>query len=130
MSSAADPYVQKWQRLVDDKREFNVLTYEKDSDKVRRNLNYPIGKFTEAYEGSSMLFGGSDGGLIERQCFYVAEHDADGEIAHVTISQSPRGREESRRFIKDGQLILRRSFWHSWSADKVVSTEVFIRCSE
>lgn len=123
---AEDPYVQTWQRHG--LYEFNVITYDKATESVRRELIYPIGKFTEAFEGNSMLFGGSDGGVVQRECFYTAEQDADGEIAHVTISETPRGREEARRYLKDGQLILRRSFWHSWGTDKVMSTEVFVRC--
>ena len=132
VKSAEAPYVQKWQRLDGDGPcEFKVLTYDGDTDKIRRELVYPVGSFSEAYEGNSMLFGGSDGGVIERQCFYMAEKDADDEIAHVTISQTPRGREESRRFIRNGeQLVLRRSFWHSWGPNKAISTEVFVRCSE
>lgn len=129
VNSAREAYVQKWQRLESDQREFTVLTYDQDTDKIRRELVYPIGAFAETYEGNSMLFGGSDGGLIERQCFYIAEKEADDKIAHVTISQTPRGQEESQRFIRNGELILRRSFWHSWGTAKVVSTEVFVRCS-
>lgn len=128
---AEEPYVQKWQRLNGNGQcEFKVITYDQDTDKIHRELTYPIGRFTEAYEGKSMLFGGSDGGLIERHCFYCAEKDADDKIAHVTLSQTPRGREESRRFVRNGELVLRRSFWHSWGTDKVVSTEVFVRCPE
>ena len=129
IASAEEPYVQKWQRLDSDGPcQFKVLTYLKDTEKIRRELVYPIGKFTETYEGNSMLFGGNDGGLIERNCFYLAETDADDNIAHVTVSETPRGREESRRYIKNGELHLRRSFWHSWGTQKVVSTEVFVRC--
>ena len=130
VKSAADPYMQKWERLNGDGREFKVLTYDKDTDTIRRELVYPIGTFTESYEGKSTLFGGSDGGSIKRQCFYLAEKDADNEIAHVTTSITPRGREESRRYTKNGELILHRSFWKSTGADKVVSTEVFTRVSD
>jgi putative (di)nucleoside polyphosphate hydrolase len=126
---AAEPYVQLWMRLnTVGQPEYEVRTFERDTDFVRRKLVYPLGKFTEMYEGTSMLFGGSDGGLIHRHCFYLAEADADGEIAHVTVSLTPRGREESTRYLRDGELILRRSFWHSWGTEKVVSTEVFVRC--
>eukprot|EP00804_Cyclotella_cryptica_P026960 CCRYP_014779-RA/>CCRYP_014779-RA protein AED:0.27 eAED:0.17 QI:0/-1/0/1/-1/1/1/0/370 len=129
ITSATEPYVQIWQRLDDSRKlEFKVTTFDKDTESIRRELIYPLGKFTEAYEGNSMLFGGVDGGLIHRECFYLAEPDADEEIAHVTISVTPRGREESRRYLKNGELILRRSFWHTWRMEEVVSTEVFVRC--
>jgi putative (di)nucleoside polyphosphate hydrolase len=128
---AEEPYVQKWQRLkANGPSEFKVITYDRDTGTIRRELIYPIGKFKEVYEGKSMLFGGSDGGLIERQCFYCAEQDADDKIAHVTMSITPRGKEESRRFVRNGELVLRRSFWHSWRTDKIVSTEVFVKCLE
>ena len=129
IKNAADPYVQKWERLNGSGCEFKVLTYDKDAG-IRRELVYSIGTFTESYEGNSTLFGGSNGGTIDRQCFYLAEKDADNEIAHVTISITPRGREESRRYIMSGELILRRSFWKSRGADKVFSTEVFARISD
>ncbi|KAL7515994.1 hypothetical protein ACHAWX_001054, partial [Stephanocyclus meneghinianus] len=128
-TSASEPYVQIWQRLDDSRKlDFKVLTFDKDTESIRRELIYPLGKFTEAYEGTSMLFGGVDGGLIQRECFYLAEPDADEEIAHVTTSVTPRGREESRRYLKNGELILRRSFWHTGRMEEVVSTEVFVRC--
>jgi 8-oxo-dGTP pyrophosphatase MutT (NUDIX family) len=90
IACSAEPYMQLWQRLDVDQREFKVFTYDKDTEKVRRELIYPLGKFTETYEGNSMLFGASKEGSIERQCFYLAEKDADGEIAHVTISETPQ----------------------------------------
>ena len=106
-----------------------MLTYDIDGETPRRELLYPLGDFEEVYEGESTLFGGTDGGVVKRSCFYLVEKDADesNPIAHVTVSETPRGREESLRYMKNGELILRRTFWHSWRSDKVVSTEVFVK---
>ena len=126
---AEEPYIQDWLQHRDN-REWSVLTYDIDGITPRRELLYPLGDFEELYEGESTLFGGTDGGVVKRRCFYLAEADADesNPIAHVTVSETPRGREESLRYIKNGELILRRTFWHyAWRQDKVVSTEVFVR---
>jgi len=127
---AKEPYIQDWQQHNGDKREWSVLTYDIDGRTPRRELLYPLGDFEEVYEGVSTLFGGTGaGGVVKRSCFYLAEINADesNPIAHVTVSETPRGREESLRYIKNGELILRRTFWHSWRTDKIVSTEVFVR---
>ena len=125
---AEEPYIQDWQQHRD-KREWSVLTYDIDGETPRRELLYPLGDFEEVFEGESTLFGGTDGGVVKRSCFYLAEMDADesNTIAHVTVSETPRGKEESLRYMKNGELILRRTFWHSWRSDKVVSTEVFVK---
>ena len=124
---AAAPYIQSFKRSSNP-REWLITTYDKEGIKPRRELLYPLGKFTEGYDGASTLFGGTDGGVVQRCCFYLAEDDADDQIAHVTVSETPRGKEESIRYIKNGELILRRKFLHSLSCRKVVSTEVFTRC--
>jgi len=125
-----EPYIQYWTKHVENSREWVVTTYAADGCTPRRELHYPIGEFEERYEGASTLFGGTDGGVLKRCCFYLAEDDSD-DIAHVTVTETPLGdREESRRYIKNGDLILKRTFVkdHSKEADRVVSTEVFVRC--
>lgn len=131
LSKSMDPYIQEWKQHANksmNKSEWVVTTYDVEGVKPRRQLHYPMGDFTEAYEGTSTLFGGSDGGVVKRSCFYLAEEDADDQIAHATISETPRGREESLRYLKNGDLILRRSLLHSWRTDIIVSTEVFTKC--
>ena len=54
--------------------------------------------------------------------------DADEQIAHVTVTGTPIGKEESTRYVKNGELILRRLFLHSGGTDKAISTEVFTKC--
>lgn len=121
---ATEPYIQLWKRHAT-KCEWVVTTYDADGIKPRRELHYPVGEFVETYEGTAILFG--DGGVIQRSCFYLAEKDADDDVAHVTISETPRGREESLRYIKNGELFLQRSFLGPGKTDQVVSREVFIR---
>lgn len=126
-----EPYIQYWNRHSEDRRGWVVTTYDADGYTPRRELRYPIGEFEEEYEGSSTLFGGTDGGVIKRCCFYLAENEAHAQkIAHVTVSETPRGTEESKRYIKNGDLVLKRTFvkHHSKVADGVESTEVFVRC--
>jgi putative (di)nucleoside polyphosphate hydrolase len=128
---AEEPYIQFWTRHSKDRREWVVTTYDADGYTPRRALRYPIGEFEEEYKGSSTIFGGADGGVIKRCCFYLAENEADDQkIAHVTVSETPRGREESKRYLKNGDLILKRTFvkHHLKVADGVESTEVFVRC--
>ncbi|KAL7541648.1 hypothetical protein ACHAXR_011095 [Thalassiosira sp. AJA248-18] len=127
VEKAIEPYIQSWKQQAT-KRDWTVTTYDADGIKPRRELLYPMGDFEESYEGTSTLFGGTDGGVVQRSCFYLAEKDADEGIAHVTVSETPRGKEESLRYVKNGDLILRRTFLHSWRTDRVESTEVFTRC--
>jgi len=122
---ATEPYIQSWDPHAT-KLEWQVTTYHTDGIKPRRELHYPIGEFTETYEGTATLFG--DGGVLHRCCFYLAEKDSDDQIAHVTVTDGPRGKEESTRYLKNGDLILRRSFLHPERTEKVVSTEVFKKC--
>ncbi|KAL3821743.1 hypothetical protein ACHAXA_008479 [Cyclostephanos tholiformis] len=142
---ASEPYVQSWRRHESCRGDWIVATYHDDdagdNDRPRRELHYPIGEFLESYEGTSTIFGssGSDGGgggVVKRRCFYLAESDADDGIAHVTVSETPLGREESLRYVKNGELVLRRTFWRviaatgtpsSYETDGVVSTEVFVK---
>lgn len=125
-----EPYLQYWTQNQENRQEWVVTTYDADGCTPRRELRYPIGEFEEEYDGVSTIFGGTNGGVIKRCCFYLAENDADDQIAHVTISQTPRGREESKRYIRNGDLVLKRTFVkdHSKGTDGVVSTEVFVRC--
>ena len=127
LTKATEPYIQHWKPHAT-KREWVVTTYDADGVRPRRELHYPLGDFEETYEGTSTIFGGTDGGVIERCCFYLAHEDADDQIAHVVVSETPLGREESLRYLKNGELILRRSFSHPQETDRIVSTEVFTRC--
>mmetsp|Transcript_10749 Transcript_10749/g.23835 ORF Transcript_10749/g.23835 Transcript_10749/m.23835 type:complete len:358 (+) Transcript_10749:93-1166(+) len=124
---AAEPYIQSWKQHTT-KREWEVTTYDVDGIKPRRELHYPMGDFEETYEGTATIFGGTDGGVLKRCCFYLAAKDADEQLAHVTGTESPRGgREESVRYLKNGELILKRTFSPSLKTDRAVSTEVFTR---
>ena len=130
---ASEPYNQEWEKDASKPKEWTVKTYSDEFVTPRRVLKYPMGEFTEVYEGyvgGSTLFGGEEGEL-KRCCFYLANEDADAGIAHVTTTDSPRGlKEESMRYLKGGDMILKRypnPFLHSCKTDESVSTEVFCR---
>jgi putative (di)nucleoside polyphosphate hydrolase len=134
---SSESYVQMWRRHESNRGEWIVTTYYEDyvvggTNEPRRELRYAMGEFVERYEGTSTIFGsdggGGGGGIVTRRCFYLAEPDADGGIAHVTVSETPLGGEESLRYIKDGELVLRRTYWpSSCRTHGVVSTEVFVK---
>lgn len=134
LKEAMDPYIQNWIRK--EKRGshtvWTVETYDKgDTSTIRRTLDYPIAAWKELFLGKSVLFNQESGDYLDRQTMYVAEPEAEGQVAHVTITHTPqKGVEESRRYVKDGKMILRRTFWPREDtpiAEGVVSTEIFFR---
>jgi hypothetical protein len=57
------------------------------------------------------VFGNVEDGL-DRTTGLIAEPDADSVVSFVTITSLPgRGSEESRRYLKNDQLFLKRTFW-------------------
>jgi putative (di)nucleoside polyphosphate hydrolase len=134
---ASEPYVQNWRRHDGRRGEWIATTYYGagtggNDEQPRRELHYPMGEFEEGYSGTSAIFGGNGGGdVVRRNCFYLAESHADGGIAHVTVTDTPLGKEESMRYVnKDGELVLRRTFSPSscGTENRVVSTEIFTKC--
>lgn len=124
---ATKAYLQQWKQDKEKPREW-IVTTEKGPGQPSRELRYPMGEFTESYEGESTIFGSSIGGSVKRCCFYLAEEKSDSGVAHVTVSYTAKGTEESLRYLKNDELILKRSFLPLSSTDKIISTEVFIRC--
>ena len=120
-------YYQYWEKYTT-KFEWMVTTSESETSLPRRKLHYPLGAFAEAYLGASTVFGGTDGGTVPRYCSYLPDPEADGGVAHVTLSDTRRGREESWRRLKAGDLLLRRTFTPKGTTDRIVSTEVFSMC--
>jgi putative (di)nucleoside polyphosphate hydrolase len=127
---ASEPYFQSWAIHPDWKCLEWVATTYYDAEwlKPQRELHYKIGEFEESYEQASTIFGTDGGGTVKRFCFYMAEIDADERVAHVTCTDTKIGKEEARRYIKNGEMILRRTFVPSGGTEKSVSTEVFIKC--
>jgi len=84
-----------------------------------------------SYEGKSVTFGSSaeNGTTLTRRTCFVAEPDATHiPMAHVTITDGPKGVEESRRYLKDEKLLLRRTLWPKDAPDSpLISTEIFIK---
>ena len=124
---ATKAYLQQWKQDKEKPREW-IVTTEKGTGKPSRELRYPMGEFTESYEGESTIFGSSIGGSVKRCCFYLDDENSDSGVAHVTVSYTAKGTEESLRYLKNDELILKRSYLPLSSTDKIISTEVFIRC--
>lgn len=127
---STSPYIQRWERDGTDPTKWLGSTYDNHGTTVRRRLEYPVGTWEEKYQGESTLFGNSPEPItLTRRTSYVGEADANPvRIAHVTITNSPKGIEESRRYRKDGILYLRRAFWPKEALEEspIVSTEVFL----
>lgn len=128
---------------------FRVLTYTSDGSRVRRDHVYPLGAWEERFEpnATNVIFGEA-GGVAQRHTAWLAEPDADAaekmgdekltrqteagmlaplQVAHVTLSETPLGREETRRYLRGGRLVLRRSFTPAAGGETSASEEVFDR---
>lgn len=137
---ASAPYVQAWSRADDEGAgAYRVTTYKADGVTPRRELVYPLGEWTERYDagtaGALLREHGPRGGEMHRRTAWLAEPDAPPPgLAHVTVSQTPLGREETRRFLRaDGRMALRRVFTERGAAaasESGRSEEVFERVGE
>mmetsp|Transcript_11707 Transcript_11707/g.17989 ORF Transcript_11707/g.17989 Transcript_11707/m.17989 type:complete len:398 (+) Transcript_11707:89-1282(+) len=126
------PYIQFWKRKTSDKKLWAVTSFESDGATPRRELEYKIGEWEEEYEGRTVVFGTGELNptVLKRRTMFVAEPDGCPiQIAHATVTECPRGVEESRRYLKNGNLVLRRTLWPRDVSSKKTfsSTEVFIR---
>jgi putative (di)nucleoside polyphosphate hydrolase len=130
---AQRPYIQNWAQDSDDKTSWHVTTYQVDGITPRRELEYRQGEWDEYYQGKATIFGdaGESGYTLKRRTTYVAEPDAEAiPVAHVTVTDGPKGVEESRRYRKGDQFVLRRTLWpHSAPDSPITCTEIFIRSS-
>uniref|UniRef100_A0A7S4QYH0 Nudix hydrolase domain-containing protein n=1 Tax=Alexandrium monilatum TaxID=311494 RepID=A0A7S4QYH0_9DINO len=137
---AAKPYVQAWRRGPAPS-EWTVATFKDDDTSAppRRELVYPLGTWEERYEGDSTLFG-SAGGTVERRTAWLPEANAQlspegaqglllapSQVAHTTASATRLGHEVASRFLRGGELVLRRRFLPTAGSPAVVSEEVFVR---
>jgi|UniRef100_A0A7S4FXW2 hypothetical protein len=113
---AAKPYIQQWSR--EDKEGSNPLawivgTYEADGVTLRRQIVYHIGDWDEPFHGNSTLFGDT-AGIVHRHTAWAPQRLADTGVAHVTTSDTPKGREETSRWIQmvDGRrcMVVQRTF--------------------
>ena len=127
-SEAERPYVQKWEQK--ETGVWNVKTYGPDNN-LRRDVDYQVGKsWREEFSGTAVIFGSVENGLC-RTTRLIAEPDADSLVAFTTITNiQGRGVEESTRYLKDGNMILRRTFWPEGSESVVTCKELFVRNTE
>jgi len=137
---ATAPYVQTWARADDESAgAWRVTTFKTDGVTPRRELVYPLGEWMERYDestaGALLREHGPRGGEMRRRTAWLWEADAPSpRLAHVTVSQTPLGREETRRFLRDdGRMVLRRTFTELGvveAAETGRSEEVFGRVME
>lgn len=129
-------YIQTWERSNPQDVNWTVTTFQVDGVTPRRKLEYRLGNWQEEYKGHAIIFGSSNTSAshngkttLRRKTAFLAEPDASlSQIAHVTVTDGPKGVEESRRYLKEGKLVLRRTFWSKDTPDTpVISTEVFVR---
>lgn len=144
-NAAAQPYRQRW-APADAVGEWLVTTYESDG-KVRRALLYPLGDWEEEFEEGSTLFGeGSD--VLVRHTSWLPQPKADARSEEIaseaatgllapsrmahTVWSSRRFpcAEISSRFLRDGKLVLHRTYLVRDAENRsrtVMSEEVFER---
>mmetsp|Transcript_4699 Transcript_4699/g.11048 ORF Transcript_4699/g.11048 Transcript_4699/m.11048 type:complete len:238 (-) Transcript_4699:77-790(-) len=129
-AEAEKPYVQRWKRAKGDGLNWEVDTQIALNVAPRRVLTYTDSGewWVEALPKKDTVLFGTQGGELRRKCAYLPEPDADG-VAHATLTETPRGDvEETRRYLKGGRFVVRRSFWPAGASrleDAVVSTEFF-----
>lgn len=131
-AEAEKPYIQSWSRDEPDSTSWKVTTYQTDGVTARRCLTYQPGEWEETYIGKATLFGASDKEvLLKRTTSYVEEADASPiQLAQLTITDGPKGIEESLRYLRGDKLILKRTLHpKDESQPPAVSTEVFSRCT-
>ena len=93
-------------------------------------MDYHVGKsWKEEFSGTAVIFGNVKDGL-SRTTSLIAEPEADARVAFTTITNiEGRGVEESTRYLKDGQMVLRRTFWREGSESGITCKEYFVRTS-
>jgi len=103
--------------------EWQVTFFKQDGFLSRRTVLYPLGEWLQPFRCGS-LFGGGTGGVAKRYTAWLLDPDVDSDdrdrnealpmqLTHCTVSFTPLGREEVRRYLQNGRLILRRKFWPS-----------------
>mmetsp|Transcript_13813 Transcript_13813/g.21050 ORF Transcript_13813/g.21050 Transcript_13813/m.21050 type:complete len:229 (+) Transcript_13813:2-688(+) len=126
---ANGPYVQDWSRNnPDDPLEWTVTTFNTEIATPYRDVTYTVGHFEEMYKGPSILFGESDakGSILKRFMEYKKCSDGQFGVALVVTTETPRGNEESKRYLsKEGQLILERKLYLDETKEVISSLEVF-----
>ena len=135
----AKGYVQAWARA--EGGAWRVTTFGDDGVTPRRTLMYPLGEWEEGYEGSSTIFGAAaGGGTLRRRTAWMPMPDADAagasvaagllgpcRAAHTTwTARQDGGVEVSARFLRRGDMVLRRTFVQKGKPN-IVSEEVFRR---
>lgn len=120
---AAAPCAVEWQRAAPQPSGewsggYRVTAFQEDGETPLKEIVYSPGDTA-----------GTSGGL--RRAFWLPEPDAPGGLAHVTLSESALGHEETWRFLReDGRQMVQRRFFTPPGADMVRSEEVFTRVGD
>ena len=114
--SASRVYVQTWERGYGESKELGglgggrdealVWTVETEATnhltgdrEISRRITYTLGTWEERFTGGSTLFGDRPG-TVRRNTSWQLQPGASTGVAHVTTSETPIGREETRRWLK------------------------------
>jgi len=133
------PCVQLWEKTATP-GEWQVTLFEQDGKTARRTVLYPLGEWLQPF-GCGSPFGGGTEGVAKRYTAWLLDPNADvgtdeldcndalsRQLTQCTVSFTPLGREEVRRYLRNGRLILCRKFWPSAEdAAMVTSQETFVR---
>lgn len=110
--------------------EWELVTYNVDGVTPRRYLTYHLGFWDEPYVASTMFGKDNQPGLAKRHTAWLPDPNSVDGLAHVTLSTTPCGEEEARRYVRaDGLMILKRSFRRNPTLPMAQSTEYFERIS-
>lgn len=142
---ATAPCVKLWQRTAK-KGEWHVSSFDMHGGETERAVTFQMGEWHDEIEiDESWSFNRPRllewGSAIKFRTLWIAEPDADHEgstsacnggketllstmqLAHCTVSTTPLGREEARRFLHCGRMLLRRRFWPEDATETCVSSE-------
>eukprot|EP00873_Tetraselmis_striata_P020121 jgi/Tetstr1/440385/TSEL_028719.t1 len=132
-AAMAREYRQEWARRGADPLVWTVATEARGggpgATAISRSIEYPLGEWEEPFQGRSTLFGDKPGVAVRRTAWAPHAGSATG-VAHVTTSQTPVGREETRRWLEGPDvMICQRTFLPPGADEKegVTGTERFVR---
>lgn len=126
------PCVQFWEKAATP-GEWHVTRFEQDGKTPRQTVLYPLGEWLQPF-GCGSPFGGGTEGVAKRYTSWLLDPDIDSDdqecnealpmqLAHCTVSLTPLGREEVRRCLRNGRLIVRRKFWPSAEDAAIITSE-------
>jgi hypothetical protein len=96
-------YQQTWKQAGEDPLVWTVATeatnHTSGAVEISRVIEYVMGAWDEPFKGGSSLFGESPG-VVRRQTSWESQIESNTGVALVTMSETPLGREETRRWLE------------------------------